>query len=59
VAYVNTHLQPLDYSSVDTSMQRCANSIQGEVRLIRATAVETIGIIRPHGPREYLQSREE
>ena len=59
MAYVNTHLQPLDHSSVDTSMQRYANSIQGEVRLIRATAVETIRIIRPYGPRDYLHSREE
>ena len=53
VRYVDTHQEPLDNSSIDESMQRYANQTQGEVRLIRALAVETIRIIRPNGPREY------
>jgi hypothetical protein len=50
---VNTHLQPLDNPTIDQRMQRYANSMEGEVRLVRAVAVETIRIIRPNGPREY------
>lgn len=59
VRLVNTQLQPLDNSAIDEQMQRYANQIQGEVRLIRALAVETIRIIRPNGPREYAYSGDE
>ena len=51
--FVNTNREPLDNSSIDESMQRYANQIQGEVWLIRTLAVETIRIIRPTRPREY------
>ena len=51
--FVSGHRELLDNSSIDEQLQRCANRIQREIRLIRALAIETIRIIRPNGPREY------